>query len=131
MYEHVIIAISENVRKMPMFSLADRVKMAEMAVADIPNVSVIGFNGLLVDTMRKNNVRHALRGIRGMIDFEYEFHMAQVNRSMLPGYEPVFLMPSEKYMVLRSSIIREVVTLGGDVSGFLPKCVYEYIQPLV
>jgi pantetheine-phosphate adenylyltransferase len=130
-YDNVIIAISESIRKDPMFSLEDRVKMAKMAVNGLPNVSVIGFTGLLVDTMRKHDVLHALRGIRGMMDFEYEFHMAQVNRSMLPGYEPVFLMPGEKYMVLSSSIIREVALLGGDVSGFLPKCVHEYIQPLV
>jgi pantetheine-phosphate adenylyltransferase len=126
-YSHLIIAISENARKNPMFSLEDRVEMATMAVADIKNVSVIGFTGLLVETMRKHDIRHVLRGIRGMVDFEYEFQLAQVNRNMLAGYEPIFLMPSEKYMVLSSSIIREVSLYGGDVSHFLPDCVYEYV----
>ncbi|MDR2883722.1 MAG: pantetheine-phosphate adenylyltransferase [Deferribacteraceae bacterium] len=130
-YDHLIIAISENARKHPMFSLADRVAMAKMATKEIENVSVVGFQGLLVELMRQQDVRHVLRGIRGMVDFEYEFQMAQVNRNMLVGYEPVFLMPSEKYMVLSSTIIREVALYGGDVSNFLPQCVYDYIMPRI
>ena len=131
MYESVILAVSENIYKKPMFTLEQRVEMAKLAVADIKNAEVVGFKGLLVDLMREKMVNCVLRGIRGMVDFEYEFQMAQVNRSMLKGYEPIFLMPGESYMVLSSAFIRDLVRHGGDVSRFLPETVTRYIKPLL
>ncbi|MDR0453348.1 MAG: pantetheine-phosphate adenylyltransferase [Deferribacteraceae bacterium] len=128
MYECVIIAVSENIYKKPMFTLEQRVEMAKLAVADIRNTEVIGFKGLLVDLMQEKGVHCVLRGIRGMVDFEYELQMAQANRSMLKGYEPIFLMPGENYMALSSAFIRDLLRHGGNVSPFLPKPVNEYIK---
>ena len=131
MYEKIIIAVSENIYKSPMFTLKQRTAMAKLAVAGLNNVEVTGFKGLLVNLMQERNVRYVLRGIRGMVDFEYEFQMAQVNRSLLKGYEPIFLMPGESYMVLSSAFIRDLLRHGGDVSAFLPEKVNEYIKPFV
>ncbi len=131
MYSQIIIAVSENIHKQPMFTLEQRVLMVKLAVAGIKNAEVVGFDGLLVDLMQEKGVRLVLRGIRGMVDFEYEFQIARVNRSMLDGYEPIFLMPGEQYMVLSSAIIRDVARHGGDVSRFLPDAVNVYIKPLL
>ncbi|MDR2870019.1 MAG: pantetheine-phosphate adenylyltransferase [Deferribacteraceae bacterium] len=130
MFQHVIIGVSENQRKTPRYSFADRIAMAKLAVAGIEGAEVKGFSNLLVDFMKENDSCYVLRGIRGIVDFEYEFQMAQANRSMLAGFEPVFLMPGEKYMVLSSSIIREMAFHGGDLSAFLPPAVNEYINKL-
>jgi pantetheine-phosphate adenylyltransferase len=127
-YDVVTVAVSDNPRKNPMFTFEERIEMARLAVGDYGGVDVIGFTGLLVDVMRERGIKFMLRGIRGMLDFEYEFQMAQVNRSMLSEFEPIFLMPGEKYMVLSSTFIREVAALNGDVSGFLPPKVAEYIK---
>ena len=127
MFEHVIVGVSENRQKSPRFSFEDRVAMAHLAVDGIKGVEVKGFSNLLVDFMRENNVRYVLRGIRGVVDFEYEFQMAQVNRTMLADFEPVFLMPSEKYMVLSSTIIRDMEYHGGDLTAFLPPAVNQFI----
>jgi pantetheine-phosphate adenylyltransferase len=127
-YDHVTVAVSGNIQKNPMFSLEDRVEMVKIAVKNVDGVEVLGFNCLLVDVMRQRGIKHAIRGIRGMVDFEYEFQMAQVNRSMLPDFEPVFLMPGEKYMVLSSTVIRDVARHNGDLSPFLPKGVEVFIR---
>ncbi|MDR2401639.1 MAG: pantetheine-phosphate adenylyltransferase [Deferribacteraceae bacterium] len=127
-YDTVTVAVSDNPRKNPMFAFEERIEMARLAVDEYDGVEVIGFTGLLVDVMRERGIKFMLRGIRGMLDFEYEFQMAQVNRSMLSEFEPIFLMPGEKYMVLSSTFIREVAVLNGDVSGFLPPKVAEYIK---
>ena len=129
-YGHVTVAISENLHKHPMFSLDDRIEMAKQALAGNENVSVVGFQGLLVDLMSSLGISLVLRGIRGMVDFEYEFQMAQVNRAMLPGFESIFLMPGENYMVLSSTFIRDLLRHGGDVSKFLPEPVYNYITTI-
>jgi pantetheine-phosphate adenylyltransferase len=126
-YDVVTVAVSDSPRKNPMFSFEERVEMTRLAVEELDGVDVIGFTGLLVDVMRERGIKFMLRGIRGMLDFEYEFQMAQVNRSMLSEFEPIFLMPGEKYMVLSSTFIREVASLNGDVSGFLPPKVAKYI----
>jgi pantetheine-phosphate adenylyltransferase len=127
-YDAVTVAVSDNARKNPMFSFVERIEMARLAVEELKGVEVIGFSGLLVDVMRERGIKFMLRGIRGMLDFEYEFQMAQVNRSMLSEFEPIFLMPGEKYMVLSSTFIREVAALNGDVSAFVPPKVSEYIK---
>lgn len=131
LYDEVIVAVSENKRKNPMFSFEDRIHMSRLGTKGIKNATVVGFDGLLVDFMKKNEIKHIIRGIRGMIDFEYEFQMAQANRTLLSGYESIFLMPSEKYMVLNSTFIREIAALGGDVSEFLPSEVNSYLKSLL
>ena len=131
MYQKIIIAVSENIHKRPMFTLEQRTDMAKLAAFEFNNVEVVGFKGLLVDLMREKDIRCILRGIRGMVDFEYEFQMAQVNRTLLNGYEPIFLMPGEKYIALSSAFIRDLLRHNGDVTAFLPKSVSEYVKPLL
>ncbi len=129
-YSHVTVAVSDNPHKHPMFSFDDRIKMAVLALQDLDNVSVVGFDGLLVKLLADLNARLVLRGVRGLVDFEYEFQMAQVNRTLLPDFEPVFLMPGESYMVLSSTFIRDLLRHNGDVSRFVHTDVYRYIKSL-
>lgn len=130
MCESVLVGVSENKQKKPMFSFEDRINMAKLALKDIENVSVEGFTGLLVDLMRERDILYVLRGVRGMVDFEYEFQMAQVNRMMLPGFELIFLMPGEKYMVLNSTIIRDLIRYNSDITTFVSDDVCKYIQQI-
>lgn len=126
-YEQVIVAVSESSNKSPMFSFVDRINMATAAVENEEKIIVKGFSGLMVDFMAENNILHVLRGIRGMVDFDYEFQMAQANRTMFPGFEPIFLMPGPKYAALSSTFVREIIRLGGNPSRFLPEQVSKYI----
>jgi pantetheine-phosphate adenylyltransferase len=93
--------------------------MAREVLASYPNVTVVGFNGLLMDFMRQQGARLILRGLRAVSDFEYEFQMAGMNRSIHPEVETVFLTPAEQYMFISASIVREIAQLGGDVSQFV------------
>ena len=130
LFPKVVVAISENAQKHPMFSFEDRIKMARLSVDGMAGVEVTGFSGLLVDLMKEYDASFVLRGIRGMVDFEFEFQMAQANRFMLPEFEPLFLMPGEKYMVLSSSIIRDVARHGGDISHYVTQKTCDYIKEL-
>ena len=99
--------------------------MVETVFADLPQVSVIGFEGLLVDFMREKNATAVLRGLRAMSDFEYEFQLANMNRELDENFEAVFLTPSQNYSFISSTMIREIAKLGGDVNKFVPPCVLQ------
>jgi pantetheine-phosphate adenylyltransferase len=124
MFKHLIVAIAENKRKKPLFSIEERVEMAKESLKHFENVSVVPFSNLLIHFMKENNINIILRGLRAVSDFEFELQLALMNRKMYPECETVFLMPSSKYIFLSSSMIREIASLGGDVSCFVPSPVY-------
>jgi pantetheine-phosphate adenylyltransferase len=119
LFEHVIVGVAESAGKAPGFPLAERIELARLALACVPNVEVLGFNTLLADFVRKMKAGVLLRGLRAVSDFEYEFQLASMNRHLIPEVETLFLTPSEQYSFISSSLVREIGRLGGDVSGFV------------
>jgi pantetheine-phosphate adenylyltransferase len=120
LFDKVVVAIAANPEsKAPMFSVDERVAMATAALADIENVEVTGYTGLTVDYARKHGLRVIVRGLRAVSDFEYEFQLANMNRHLTDEVETAFLTPTEKYTFISSSLVREVASLGGDVSEFV------------
>jgi len=116
----VAIAASATHVKDPTFSLDERVALIREVYADEPRVEVVCFEGLLVDFARRSGARLIVRGLRAVSDFEYEFQMALMNRSLWPEIEVIFMAPASSYTFLSSSLVREVARLGGDVSDFVP-----------
>jgi pantetheine-phosphate adenylyltransferase len=118
-FDTIIVAVAESRGKQPFFTLADRVDMAKQVLAPYGNVEVKGFSGLLMDFVRENQSRIILRGLRAVSDFEYEFQMAGMNRNLHPDVETLFLTPAEQYQFISATMVREIATLGGDVSLFV------------
>jgi pantetheine-phosphate adenylyltransferase len=120
--ERVVVAIASSATqaKEPTFSLEQRVELTREVYSDEPRVEVVPFEGLLVDFARRKEARLIVRGLRAVSDFEYEFQMALMNRSLWPEIEVIFMAPASNYTFLSSSLVREVARLGGDVSGFVP-----------
>ena len=123
LFDTVVIAIAYSERKQPMFDLQQRSDLCEQALTHLNNVEVCSFNELLVDFAASKNSRYVLRGVRSMKDFEYEIQMADMNRAMSPGLETIFLTPSEGLSYISSSLVREIASMGGDVSKFVPPVV--------
>ncbi len=123
-FDHIILGIGPNPKKTALFSLNERMQMVKEAVKEVPNVSVEAFDGLLVDFAKKNGASVIIRGLRALSDFEYEFQMALMNRKLDDKIETVFLMPSEEYSYLTSSIIKIVSSFNGDISPLVPKHVH-------
>lgn len=123
LFERVIVAIAENKRKPPFFTLDERVSMTETVLSYLNNVEVLGFNTLLVDFARERNIKTIIRGLRVVSDFEYEFQLANMNRHLEPNIETLFLTPSEKYSFISSTLVREIAFLDGDVSSFVHESV--------
>ncbi|CAG0976236.1 pantetheine-phosphate adenylyltransferase [Rhodocyclaceae bacterium] len=119
LFDRVILGIAESRSKRPFFTLAERVDIARELLAAYPNVEVHGFDCLLMDFLRQHNAHVILRGLRAVSDFEYEFQMAGMNRNLYPDVETVFLTPAEQYMFISATMVREIATLGGDVSKFV------------
>ncbi|NNM81897.1 MAG: pantetheine-phosphate adenylyltransferase [Burkholderiales bacterium] len=118
-FDEVIVAVATSAAKRPFFSVEERVEMANRVLADYDNVVVTDFSGLLMDFVRSRDARVVLRGLRAVSDFEYGFQMAGMNRNLYPGVETIFLTPSEQYMFISATIVREIAMLGGDVSSFV------------
>ena len=123
LFDKVIVAVAENPQKNPLFSLDERRDMVSDAVNSIQNVTVTDFNGLLVDYAKSENACAIIRGLRAVSDFEFEFQMALTNRKLCPELETVYLMPSEQYTYINSTIVKEIARLGGDIDAFLPAAV--------
>jgi len=119
LFSEVIVAVASNPGKKPFFDLNERVEMASHVLKDCPNVKVIGFSGLLMQFVHDHGARVVIRGLRAASDFEYEFQLAGMNRKLHPEVESVFLTPSEQFMFISSSLVREVAILGGDVTQFV------------
>ena len=118
LFGEVVIAIAAS-RSATLFTLEERINMAREIFADQANVRVEGFNCLLMDFVRDQNARVVLRGLRAVSDFEYEFQMAGMNRSLHPDVETLFLTPAEQYTFISASMVREIARFGGDVSKFV------------
>jgi pantetheine-phosphate adenylyltransferase len=123
LFERILVAVLVNADKRPMFAPAERVAMVREVFREYPNVEVDTFDGLLVDYAREKRATVLVRGMRAVSDFEYEFQMALMNRHLEPALETVFMMPAEQYTYLSSRLIKEVVSLGGDVHGLVPPLV--------
>jgi len=124
-FNELIIAIAANPKKQPLFSLEERVKMFKAVTAKYKNVLIEGFDGLLVDYVKRKNAVAIIRGLRAVSDFEYEMQMALMNRRLDNSIETVYLMPSEEYSFITSTIVKEAASYGGDVSTLVPKIVVE------
>ncbi len=123
LYGQIIVAVAVNKGKQPLFSLEERVALAQAVTQEFANVQVIGFGNLLVDCAKQHGANVILRGLRAVSDFEYEFQLAGMNRRLAPELETVFLTPAEQYEFISSSMIREIAQLNGDVSSFVPELV--------
>ncbi len=119
LFGEVVVAVADSKTKNPFFSFEERIDMAKRVLVAYPNVRVEGFAGLLSHFLTANNANVILRGLRAVSDFEYEFQMAGMNRRLNPGVETMFLTPSDKYMFISATIVREIATLGGDVADFV------------
>ena len=119
LFDEVIVAVAQSQAKRPFFSLSERVQLAKEVLAPYPNVRVLGFSGLLSDFVRENGASVILRGLRAVSDFEYEFQLAGMNRSLAPGVETLFLTPSDRYLFLSATIVREIAVLGGNIEAYV------------
>jgi pantetheine-phosphate adenylyltransferase len=119
LFERLVLAVAAGHHKRTMFSIEERLDMAKQVVAPYPNVEVVAFEGLLRNFVLDKGGKVVVRGLRAVSDFEYEFQMAGMNRQLMPDVETVFLTPSDQYQFISSTFVREIATLGGDVSKFV------------
>lgn len=128
LFDDLIIAVAENPQKKPLFSLTERKELLKKVLFTFQRVEIIGFEGLTAQLAKEKGVTAIVRGLRAVSDFEYEFQIALMNRRLAPQVETVFLMPSEKYTYLSSTVIKDVFSHGGDVSGLVPQAVLEALK---
>ena len=128
LFSNVIIGIASNEKKRTLFSLEERLELAQESIGKQSNVTVLSFDGLLIDFAREQNASVLIRGMRAVSDFEFEFQLASMNRSLEPAIESIFLTPTEKYSFLSSTLVREISQLGGDVSPFVHPTVKQALQ---
>ncbi|MBK4727243.1 MULTISPECIES: pantetheine-phosphate adenylyltransferase [Erwiniaceae] len=128
MFDHIVLAVAASPSKKPLFSLEERVTLASEVVAHLPNVEVVGFSDLMANFARAQQANVLVRGLRAVSDFEYELQLAHMNRHLMPTLESVFLMPSEAWSFISSSLMKEVARHGGEVQAFLPTPVYEALK---
>ncbi|HEX5629149.1 MAG TPA: pantetheine-phosphate adenylyltransferase [Usitatibacteraceae bacterium] len=119
LFDEVIVGVAHSQAKRPFFSLEERVGIAKEVLAGYHNVKVMGFAGLLSEFVREHQAGVILRGLRAVSDFEYEFQLAGMNRTLAPGVETLFLTPSDRYLFLSATIVREIAVLGGDIAAFV------------
>lgn len=127
-FTKVFAVVAVNPAKKTIFTPDERVGLAKEALADVSNIEVIRYDGLIVDCMRDCRATLIIRGLRALSDFEYEFQMAFTNRNMNASAETVFLMPSAEYVYLNSTMVKQIAGLGGDVSPFVPKHVSQLLK---
>ncbi len=119
LFDQVVVAVAVSSGKKPFFTLEERVEMAQQALSDCSNVQSMAFSGLLMNFLQQQNARIILRGLRAASDFEYEFQMAGMNRCMYPDVETLFMTPSEQYMFISATMVREIASLGGNADAFV------------
>ena len=127
-FEELVVAVLRNSEKSPMFSLAERLEMLRQLTADLSNVRIDTFDGLMVEYAKSIDAMCVLRGIRAISDYEYELQMALLNRKLEPTLETVFMMPADKYSYVSSRLVREVAQLGGPVKGLVPEVVEQKLR---
>ena len=128
LFDRVIVAVATNVRKEPLFSMDERAAMIRASIGEDPRVEVDSFSGLVVDYARRRQARLLIRGLRAIADFEYEFQFAHMNRHLAPDVETIFLMTSEESFYVSSSLVKEVATMGGDITRIAPPAVVEALR---
>lgn len=128
LFDEVIVAVAGSTNKSTLFSLQERVQLAQSVFGAYDNVKVVGFDGLLMQFVQAQQAQIVIRGLRAASDFEYEFQLAGMNRKLYPKLETMFLTPSDEYMFVSSSLVREVARLGGDVDQFVSKTVEKAIK---
>src|SRR6201996_3823280 len=131
LFPRLILAVAAGHHKRTMFSIAERLEIAQELAEPYKNVEVVAFRGLLRDFVVENGGKVVVRGLRAVSDFEYEFQMAGMNRQLMPEVEPVFLTPGDKYQFISSTFVREIATLGGDVSKFVSSSVLDRLSDRV
>jgi len=127
-FEELVVAILRNSEKSPMFSVAERSEMLRVLTADLPNVRIDTFDGLMVEYAKSIKATCVLRGIRAISDYEYELQMALMNRKLEPTLETVFMMPADKYSYVSSRLVREVAQAGGQVKDLVPEFVEQKLR---
>lgn len=127
MFDRVIVVVMANQNKQPLFTADERVELLRRATADMPNVEIDTYDGLLAEYAREKQASVIVKGLRAMSDFEYEFQMALTNRKLNPDVETVFLATSAEHMYLSSSLVKQVAKLGGDIHEFVPSCIVKDI----
>ncbi|EQD48114.1 pantetheine-phosphate adenylyltransferase [Ferrovum myxofaciens] len=125
LFDEVVVAVADSRPKRPLFTLEERVEMAQASLARFERVVVVGFSGLLADFVRSRQARALIRGLRAVSDFDFEFQMAGMNRRLQPEVETLFLTPAEQYLFISSTMIREIAGLGGEVSEFVNPLVHQ------
>jgi pantetheine-phosphate adenylyltransferase len=128
LFDHLTVAILNNPEKNPLFTVEERVEMLKEVTGGLANVSIATFEGLMVEFARRQGASAILRGIRAISDYEYEFQMALMNRRLAPEIETVFLQPAGRYSFVSSRMVKEVFSLGGDVTGLLPPNVLKRLR---
>lgn len=128
LFDHVTVAVAEGMHKKPMFDSQERLALTKKATSHLKNVDIKVFACLLIDFARQQKADVIIRGLRAVSDFEFEFQLAGMNRRLCSDIETLFLMPSEEFAFVSSSLVREIAQLGGDVSRFVPQCVVNALQ---
>ncbi|TGD72739.1 pantetheine-phosphate adenylyltransferase [Mangrovimicrobium sediminis] len=128
LFDRVVLAIAYSEKKTPLFTLEQRVELCRSSLAHLDNIEVTGFNTLLIDFARSQGAHCVLRGLRAVADFEYEFQLANMNRAMYPEFESIFLTPSEHLSFISSSLVREIASMNGDITPFVPAPVAQALQ---
>ena len=128
LFDRVIVGVARNESKQPLFTLAERRNLIGESIADLDNVEVDVFEGLLVEYVEKQNGNAVIRGLRAVSDFEFEFQMALMNRKLNEKVETLFMMPRASYSFLSSHLVKEIASLGGDVSAFVTQSVRKALQ---
>ena len=127
-FDKLIVAVAHNPDKNPIFTVSERIDMLKEITKDMKNVEVDDFGGLLVDYVRIKGANVVLRGVRAFSDFEYEFQMALTNRKLSQEIETIFMMPNESFSYVSSKIIKQIASMNGDISKFVPEVVQEYLK---
>ena len=128
LFDQVVVAIAESQKKQPLFDLEERVALSQQSLHHLNNVKVAGFSGLLTDFVSEQGSNCVLRGLRAVADFEYEFQLANMNRAIKPDFESVFLTPAEDLAYISSSLVREIASMGGNISPFVAEPVAMALQ---
>ncbi|CUR53475.1 Phosphopantetheine adenylyltransferase [Serratia symbiotica] len=122
-FDYVILAITTNATKKPLFKLEERIKLATQVTVHLNNLEVLGFNELITNFAKKHNINILIRGLRNISDFEYELQLETLNKSLMPTLESIFFMSSNKWSCISSSVVKEIAKFGGDVTSFLPEII--------
>ncbi len=128
LFSSVVLAVADSRGKHPLFDVDERIAMAREALADMNNIEVVRFSGLLVDFVRKHQGDVVVRGLRAVTDFDYEFQMAGMNRQLMPELETIFMTPTDEYQFVSATLVREIATMGGDVEQFVPATVMSWLR---